>query len=124
MTAAGALWVKGVEARADIAHKVRLDLPGGLVPIHTPGHTLGHCGFVNDRGVLFAGDALVTLDPYTGRTGPRIVAGAATADSETALSTLDEFAATDAELVLTGHGEPFEGGIRKAVALAQAAGAS
>ena len=30
---------------------------------------------------VIAGDAIVTLDPYTAKRGPRIIAGAATADS-------------------------------------------
>jgi hypothetical protein len=30
-----------------------------------------------DRDTVIAGDAIVTLDPYTAKTGPRIVAGAA-----------------------------------------------
>jgi glyoxylase-like metal-dependent hydrolase (beta-lactamase superfamily II) len=123
MAAAGAVWIKGIDARGDVFPGVALDLPGRLVPVASPGHTLGHCGFLlPGRGILFAGDALVTLDPYTGKTGPRIVAGAATADSATALASLDNLAATDARLVLTGHGGPYDDGIRRAVALAQAAG--
>lgn len=123
MTGAGALAVKGVNARPTIEPGVPLDLPGGLVPIFTPGHTLGHCGFHRARGdVLFAGDALVTIDPYTTRRGPCIVAGAATADSATALASLDGFLATEAGLVLTGHGDPYRDGIRSAVQKAQIAG--
>jgi hypothetical protein len=37
---------------------------------------------------VIAGDAIVTFDPYTGRSGPRIVARAATADAELALASL------------------------------------
>jgi hypothetical protein len=48
------------------------------------------------RDVLIAGDALVTLDPYTGATGPRRVSSAATADNERALRSLDTLAATGA----------------------------
>jgi len=125
MTGAGALWVKGVKARADVVPGVPLDLPGGLTPVFSPGHTAGHCGFLMEgRGILFSGDALVTLDPYTGRTGPRIVAGAATADSAEALASLDALADTDAAVVLPGHGDPFSGGIRLAAAQARAAGPS
>ena len=73
MAAAGALWVKGVSARPDVRPGVPLDLPGGLTPVFSPGHTAGHCGyFMPSRGILFSGDALVTLDPYTARTGPRV----------------------------------------------------
>jgi len=123
MLAAGAIGIKGVEARADVEPGTALPVPGHLVPMWSPGHTSGHCGFhLRSRGILFSGDALVTLDPYTGRTGPRVVARAATADSAKALSVLDVYAATDADLVLPGHGAPYDGGIREAVAAARAAG--
>lgn len=125
MTMAGALWVKGVQARPDILPGRELPLPGGLVPVFSPGHTMGHCGYLmTGRGILFSGDALVTRDPYTARTGPRIVAGAATADSARALSALTALAQTDARLVLPGHGEPFDGGARRAALLAEASGPS
>jgi glyoxylase-like metal-dependent hydrolase (beta-lactamase superfamily II) len=124
MVAAGAVGIKGIDARPDVEHGVPVPVPGGLVPVWSPGHTAGHCGFsLPSRGVLFAGDAIVTLDPYTGLTGPRIVAGAATADSEEALDGLDAYAQTDATILLPGHGEPFRGPVRDAVALARTAGA-
>jgi glyoxylase-like metal-dependent hydrolase (beta-lactamase superfamily II) len=100
-----------------------LPVPGSPRVIFTPGHTLGHCALhLPDRDVLIAGDAIVTLDPYTARTGPRIVARAATADSERALSALDALAETGARTVLVGHGEPWRDGAEAAVARARAAG--
>ena len=99
-----------------------LPVPGGPVIVPTPGHTLGHCALhLPDRDVLIAGDALVTLDPYTGRTGPRLVARAATVDSRRNLESLDALRATGARTVLTGHGEPWTDGIESAVAAAKAA---
>ncbi|HEU4656734.1 MAG TPA: MBL fold metallo-hydrolase [Capillimicrobium sp.] len=96
-------------------------LPGGLQAIACPGHTFGHCGFHDERrSVLFAGDAFVTRDPYTGRTGPRVVARAATADSAQAKQSLPALEATGATVVLTGHGEPWTGGVQAAVAEAVA----
>jgi glyoxylase-like metal-dependent hydrolase (beta-lactamase superfamily II) len=74
--------------------------------------------------MVIAGDALVTLNPYTGRRGPQIVAGAATVDSRRALDSLDELAKTEARTVLVGHGDPWTGGAEQAVAAARAAGAS
>lgn len=122
MVRAGALAVRGVEAFGDI----RAGLPtlGGLLPIATPGHTHGHVAFhLPDRGLLFSGDALVTLDPYTGRTGPQIVARAATADSATALDVLAQLTATGADTVLPGHGDPWTDGVDHAVVHARAVGA-
>src|SRR3954447_15298096 len=58
-----------------------LPVPGAPRVVPTPGHTLGHCALhLPDRDTVIAGDALVLLDPYTGRTGPRMVARAATVD--------------------------------------------
>ncbi|MFP5016500.1 hypothetical protein ACKLTP_05840, partial [Paenarthrobacter ureafaciens] len=54
--------------------------------------------------------------------GPRIVAGAATADSALNLASLKQLAATKAELVLPGHGEPWTGGVEAAVSIARANG--
>jgi glyoxylase-like metal-dependent hydrolase (beta-lactamase superfamily II) len=120
MTAAGALTVKGTDARGDVRPGEAMDVPGRPIPVLSPGHTHGHCGFfLGDRGVLLSGDALVTLDPYTGRRGPRMVARAATADVESNILSLDRFADTGARIVLPGHGEPFEAGARRAVELAR-----
>lgn len=125
MARAGALRVHGVRDTARLRPGETLDVPGRPVVVASPGHTFGHCALhLPDRGVLFTGDALVTLDPYTAKTGPRIVAGAATADAGMALRSLDALAATGAETVLPGHGEPWTEGIRSAVELARAAGSS
>ena len=77
-----------------------MPVPGRPVVVPSPGHTHGHCALhLPDRDVLISGDALVTLDPYTGRRGPRIIAGAATADSGLALDVVLEITA-DAEAVV------------------------
>ena len=55
-------------------------VPGRPQVIFTPGHTHGHCSLLfADRGALIVGDAFVMLDPYTGRQGPCVVAGAPSA---------------------------------------------
>ena len=100
-----------------------LPVPGRPRIVRTPGHTLGHCALhVPDRDVVFAGDAFVMLDPYTGRTGPRMVARAATVDSARNEASLDALAATGASTVLTGHGAAWTGGAAEGVARARAAG--
>jgi glyoxylase-like metal-dependent hydrolase (beta-lactamase superfamily II) len=102
-----------------------LPVPGSPRVVHTPGHTLGHCALhLPERDAVIAGDAIVMLDPYTGRRGPRLVARAATVDSERNLRTLDALEATGARTVLTGHGEPWTDGAESAVAQARAAGAA
>ena len=103
----------------------RLPVPGSPEVIFTPGHTLGSCAlYFPDRDAVIAGDALVTLNIYTGSTGPQIVARAATADTERALKSLDRIADTGAATVLTGHGPPFTAGAEQAVAQARSAGVS
>ena len=122
MTRAGALTVKGVEGLVPFTGEGPTDLPGRPHVVFTPGHTFGHCALhLPDRDVVLSGDALVTLDPYTGRSGPQIVAGAATADSEQALASLARIAATGAGIVLPGHGEPWTAGVRSAVEIARRA---
>jgi glyoxylase-like metal-dependent hydrolase (beta-lactamase superfamily II) len=63
-----------------------MDLPGRARIVCTPGHTAGHFSvLLPERGVLFAGDALVNFDGL------------------------------DAEVVLFGHGDPWPGTPRSAV---------
>lgn len=125
MGAAGALWVKGTDDVRTYGHNGPLDVPGRPHVIPTPGHTHGHCSLhFPERGAVIAGDAIVTLDPYTGGEGPQIVSGAATADSSRALESLEALAATDAEALLTGHGPVWRHGAGKAVEQARERGPS
>ncbi len=102
-----------------------LPVPGSPEVVFTPGHTDGHCSLhLPDRDTIIAGDAVVTLNPYTGAEGPQIVTGAATADSAMAFSSLDVPAATGATTVLTGHGEPWRRGADETARLARLAGPS
>jgi glyoxylase-like metal-dependent hydrolase (beta-lactamase superfamily II) len=120
MVAVGALRVPGVEVLSPMLDGDVLDVPGRPHVVFSPGHTLGHCALhLPDRSVLFTGDALVTLDPYTGEEHPTIVSGAATANSVLARSSLAALEATDAATVLPGHGAPWRQGIREAVAVAR-----
>ncbi len=120
MVAAGALTVRGVEADHVFEDDEVLAVPGRPRVVHVPGHTDGECAFfLPERSVLFSGDALVTLDPYTGLTGPRLVAPAATADMGLARQSLDRLSGLEARTVLTGHGEPWLDGIESAVDLAR-----
>ncbi len=124
MVRAGALAVEGLDSPVLVQDEHTL-LPGGLRAVPTPGHTDGHVAFhLPDRGVVLTGDALVTLDPYTGRRGPRVVARAGTRDRDRALASLDAIAETDADVVLPGHGEPFLDGARAAASIARVVGAA
>jgi glyoxylase-like metal-dependent hydrolase (beta-lactamase superfamily II) len=93
-----------------------LPVPGSPQVVFTPGHTLGHCSLhLPDRDAVIVGDALVMLDPYRGAPGPKIVSGAATADSERNLEALDALAETGATTLLTGHGPAWRQGAPAAV---------
>jgi glyoxylase-like metal-dependent hydrolase (beta-lactamase superfamily II) len=125
MAAMGALFVKGVKQTETYVGGQQLDVPGRPRVIFTPGHTHGHCALhFEERGVLIAGDAFVTYNPYTASHGPQIVSGGATADSAQALASLDALAELDAAVTLTGHGEPWTGTVSAAVEQARAAGPS
>jgi glyoxylase-like metal-dependent hydrolase (beta-lactamase superfamily II) len=116
----GALWTKGVEEVTEFGDGEALPVPGRPRVLATPGHTPGHVALhLPVYNAVITGDALVTLDPYTTLTGPRLVAKAATADSAQNLASLDRIAETGATHLLPGHGEPWHGGAEEAVALAR-----
>ena len=123
-------FVRAGAPRVGAIHQVRrfgsegtLDVPGSPNVVFTPGHTLGHVAlYLPERDAVISGDALVTHDPYTDTRGPRIVARAATADSERALASLEPLARTGASTLLPGHGEPWTGGVEGAVEEARRVG--
>jgi glyoxylase-like metal-dependent hydrolase (beta-lactamase superfamily II) len=100
-----------------------LDVPGAPRVVHAPGHTAGSCAlFVEDRSLLFSGDALVTIDLVRGprgRQGPQVDRGPDTEDADLALESLDALARTKAATVLPGHGEPWPHGVQTAVDIAR-----
>ena len=115
--------VPAVAQLHELADGEVVDVPGSPRVIHAPGHTAGSCALLlEDRSLLFSGDALVTLDMTRGRTGPRIIRGPHTEDADRALESLDVLAETNAQTVLPGHGEPWRDGVRRAVVLARQAG--
>lgn len=102
-----------------------LDVPGRPLVILTPGHSEGHCclSFAG-HGLLFAGDALCTLNVLTARRGPQIPSGAFNISSERALASLRRIEDVEADVLLVGHGEPWRDGVAAAVARALDAGPS
>jgi glyoxylase-like metal-dependent hydrolase (beta-lactamase superfamily II) len=103
--------VRDVESLVD---DETLELPGRPRVIHTPGHTAGHRAVaLADRGVLFAGDALATFDYVAGTRG--LGQHRLNDDREIAVGSLARLDALDAEVVLVGHGDPWTGGLRRAL---------
>lgn len=96
-----------------------LDAPGRPRAIHTPGHTGGHCALLaGDAGVLFAGDALATLNFFSRVPGPQLLPF--NEDAERAHRSLSQLEPLSAHVVLAGHGQPFVGSPTEAVARARA----
>jgi len=111
-------WVKEVQPFDD---GDVLDLPGRPRAVATPGHTRGHTSFLlEDCGVLFGGDALVTLDVLTRKRGPRLMPPAVNDDPKAARTSLTALESLHAELLLPGHGDPWPGSPADAVAAARA----
>ncbi len=116
----GVTRVPAVAQLDEIADGEVLDVPGSPRVVHAPGHTAGSCALLlEDHSLLFTGDALVTLDMTRGRRGPQIIRGPVTEDAELAVQSLEVLAATNAETVLPGHGEPWPHGVKSAVDIAR-----
>lgn len=97
-----------------------LDVPGQPRVIHTPGHTAGHCALLFERhGALFVGDALYMWNPLTGSREPQLGPSAFYESNEQAFASLAPIERLDAEVLLAGHGEPWQGRPAEAVARAR-----
>ena len=96
----------------------RLDDCGGILAIHTPGHTPGHlCFYVEEARTLIAGDALNMQDGAL--TGPNPVY---TQDMALACRSLSKLLNLDIERVLSFHGGEFRGDVRAALTALAASG--
>lgn len=97
-----------------------LDLPGAPVPVHSPGHTRGHCAYLLPRsGVLVSGDALVTGHPTSRTRGPQLLPGMFHADRARARDSLAALEAVDADVLVPGHGPVHHGSAGDAAAVAR-----
>jgi glyoxylase-like metal-dependent hydrolase (beta-lactamase superfamily II) len=81
-----------------------LPFAGGLRVVHAPGHTPGNIALYGEqRGVLFAGDALMNV------LGLRLPLAMSSHDMEEARRTVGRIAALDYDVALPGHGGPIIG---------------
>ena len=85
------------------------------------GHTDGHSSLVAGE-VLFAGDAICTLNPLTGKRGPQLMPGAFNNSTAVALASVNRLAGTGTTVVLPGHGERWDGRVHEAVELVKRRG--
>lgn len=87
-----------------------LDVPGRPVPVHTPGHTLGHCVYhLPAHGILVTGDALVTGHATSRVHGPQLLPDMFEHDGEAAFASLRVIGEVDAGILLPGHGPAHHG---------------
>jgi len=92
-----------------------LDLPGRPVPVHTPGHTAGHCVYhLPDAGILISGDALVSGHPTSRVRGPQLLHAMFDTERDSALVSLQRIEALAADVLLPGHGPVHRGPVRDA----------
>ncbi|WP_413755696.1 MBL fold metallo-hydrolase [Streptomyces sp. MMBL 11-3] len=92
-----------------------LDLPGRPVPVHTPGHTDGHCAFhLPEAGVVISGDALVSGHPTSRVAGPQLLPGMFHRDRGRTRASLEAFEALEGDVLLPGHGPVHRGSVREA----------
>jgi glyoxylase-like metal-dependent hydrolase (beta-lactamase superfamily II) len=89
-----------------LADGERLPYCGGIVVVHTPGHTPGHSSlYLESSHVLVAGDALNVSDGRLVGPNPQL-----TPDLGQATSSLGKLAAYDIETVVCYHGGPYSAG--------------
>ena len=120
MILAGVMKLSFVDQVDTFTDGEQIDLPGNLTAIHTPGHTEGHVMFhCPDRGILFSGDGVITMDLIGKAKGPQMIEKRFNLDNAQALASLDRIVDLEAELLLPGHGEPWKGQPAAAVALAR-----
>ncbi|KMS73889.1 beta-lactamase [Streptomyces viridochromogenes] len=92
-----------------------LDLPGRPVPVHTPGHTDGHCAYhLPDAGVVIAGDALVSGHPTSRIRGPQLLPDMFHRERSRAVTSLDVLEGLKGDVLLPGHGPLHRGPVREA----------
>ncbi|MGN5377733.1 MBL fold metallo-hydrolase [Streptomyces lasalocidi] len=96
-----------------------LDLPGRPVPVHTPGHTDGHCVYhLPDAGVVISGDALVSGHAISRIKGPQLLTDFFHHDRAQALASLKPIGELEGDILLPGHGPVHRGSVRTAADLA------
>jgi glyoxylase-like metal-dependent hydrolase (beta-lactamase superfamily II) len=85
-----------------------LDVPGRPKAVFCPGHSPGHAALLlEERKILFCGDAMATLDVSTGNVRPML--HPFNEDRARAIESLSIVETVDADVMLPGHGPPSQG---------------
>lgn len=110
-----------IEQTVPLADGDALEVPGRPKVVHVPGHTKGHVVFhFPVQSALFVGDTMVTWNPATGKRGPQLMRPGFNMSNKTALESLSRYEGLEADLLLSGHGEPWTEGPAAAVGQARA----
>lgn len=118
---AGGLRPKPFGAAKPFPQEGELPVAGRPVAIPTPGHTPGHCALLFPaQRALFVGDLFCTRSPLGGPEGPQPLPRQLNEDTARSLASLAAVEDLEADLVLPGHGPPFRGSPKEAVAAVRA----
>ena len=100
-----------------------LNVPGRPRVIHVPGHTAGECMLhLEDRSVLFSGDAIVTLNLLTGENvAPRVPYRRVNDNDRLARYSVAMLEELGRFKMLPGHGRPWTGTVEEVAEAAQVA---
>jgi glyoxylase-like metal-dependent hydrolase (beta-lactamase superfamily II) len=105
-----------IDGTVPLAETDSLDVPGRPRVIHVPGHTMGHVAFhFPVHGALFVGDSIVTWNPPTGKRGPSLMRPGFNMSNQGAFDSLSRYEGVEADLLLSGHGEPWTQGVAAAL---------
>lgn len=105
-----------IERTVALAEAEALDVPGKPRVIHVPGHTEGHVVFhFPAQSALFVGDTIVTWNPATGKRGPQLMRPGFNMSNQKAFESLGRYEGLEADLLLSGHGEPWTEGVSAAL---------
>lgn len=98
---------KALEVTRGLEDGEMLDALGGLLVIHTPGHTPGSiCLYQEERGILLCGDLLFNGHPFTGRGGLQYAPKLFSVDPAKAERSAQKLADLRVNALCAGHGEP------------------
>lgn len=111
----GMLFTRRIPSTRGAVDGETIDAPGRPRAVHLGGHTPGSTVFVlDDRAVVFTGDNLVTLDPYTRREGPQLMLCGVQHDEVGAAYALGKLRDERVDVLLPGHGDPWTHGAAQA----------
>ncbi|MBM3762736.1 MAG: MBL fold metallo-hydrolase [Acidobacteria bacterium] len=111
----GVFWGPGVEKAVGCRDGQVLDVPGRPRMLHLAGHTAGASAlYLEKERVLLSGDALVTLDLFSGaRIEPDVTRPQVNADHAEALRSRNKLAELGPVTLLRGHGAVWKGDLEK-----------